>query len=782
MSGVRTLEQDGAASGSELALRSPLDGWVSALGEVPDPVFADRMMGDGLAIDPTGSVLSAPCDGEVILLHAALHAVTLRAENGAEILMHVGLDTVALGGRGFTAHVAKGQRVQAGDRLISFDLDQLARSARSLITPIVITNGEKFIIERRLENTGVATGQELMTLRRLSPSSASAGTNEREMRREIVVPLALGIHARPAARLANLAKGFAAEIAILSGEARANARSPVALMGLGLDQGRPRDGRRRRRRCRTGDCRHCRLDRERNGGGRCRASRRCQLRSRLCRRRMAYSPGVRAAPGLALGVAVRLTQPEILVEERGQGAAHESQCLRAALAMVKENLGAAAGKSPALSAILGAHLAFLDDPELMAHAQAQIKQGKSAGAAWRSAVQAQIAILRGLKDPRFVERASDLVDLERQVLNALGGTQAAAMVLPDNAILLAQDILPSQLAGVDVARLAGLAMAEGGPTSHAAILAAVDEHSGPGGVRSGIAGDSRWHGLAAGCGSRPLDDRSLARGSGKNAPPDCGQAPGTRLAAQASAHTLCHTKDGVRIEIHANLGSVEDAVAAVAAGAEGCGLLRTEFLFLNRQSSPDEAEQTEVYRAIADALGGRPLIVRTLDIGGDKPAAYLPFPPEENPALGLRGVRVSLWRPDLLATQLRAILRGIPAAQCRIMVPMISSVDELRQVRRILDDVRADLGHRRSDSAGCHGRDPGGGDDRRHPGGGSRFSLHRHQRPHPILPGDGSRQCPPGRAIRCPASGGAAADRGRPPRARTCIGAAPAFAAGWPRM
>jgi len=133
-------------------------------------------------------------------------------------------------------------------------------------------------------------------------------------------------------------------------------------------------------------------------------------------------------------------------------------------------------------------------------------------------------------------------------------------------------------------------------------------------------------------------------------------------------------------------------VTAVAAGAEGCGLLRTEFLFLNRQSPPSEAEQAEVYRAIAEALGGRPLIVRTLDIGGDKPAAYLPFPPEENPALGLRGVRVSLWRPDLLATQLRAILRGIPPAQCRIMVPMIASLDELRQVRRIVDEARADLG------------------------------------------------------------------------------------------
>jgi phosphocarrier protein FPr/phosphocarrier protein len=165
-----------------------------------------------------------------------------------------------------------------------------------------------------------------------------------------------------------------------------------------------------------------------------------------------------------------------------------------------------------------------------------------------------------------------------------------------------------------------------------------------------------------------------------------------RAEAQANAQALCHTRDGVRIEIAANLGAVEDAGPAVAAGAEGCGLLRTEFLFLNRLQPPDEAEQTEIYRAIAQDLEGRPLVVRTLDIGGDKPAPYLPFPAEENPALGLRGVRASLWRPELLATQLRAILRAIPAAQCRIMVPMIASLSEVRDVRRLLDEARAALG------------------------------------------------------------------------------------------
>jgi phosphoenolpyruvate-protein phosphotransferase len=698
VSGVRKLEQSGVphADLTDLTLLAPFDGWVSVLGEVPDPVFADRMMGDGLAIDPTGSVLTAPCDGEVIMLHAALHAVTLRAANGAEILMHIGLDTVALGGQGFIAHVAKGQRVRAGDKLISFDLDQLAQSARSLITPIVITNGEGFVIARRSENVKLTRGQELMTVRRLSPLPVSVAATEREVRRALVVPLAHGIHARPAARLASLAKNFVAEVAILSGETRANVRSPVALMGLGLTKGA------RVTAIATG------VDAEQavaaivalveSGMGESDAAppviaapiSRVQAQAQA-EAEDGVIAGVRAAPGMALGVAVRLIQPEIFVEEQGQGAVHEAQCLRAALAMVKENLKAAAGRSATLSAILDAHLSFLDDPELMNHAQVKIAGGKSAGHAWRSAVQTQIVVLQGLKDPRFAERASDLIDLERQVLNALGGTQAAAMALPENAILLANDILPSQLAVVDASRLLGLAMAEGGPTSHAAILAA--SMNIPALVACGptllAIPDGAMVLLDADRGRLMVDPPQEIQEKTRRQIADKHEA---RVAAQASAHALCHTKDGLRIEVYANLGSVDDAIAAVAAGAEGCGLLRTEFLFLDRQSPPGEAEQIKVYRAISDALGGRPLIVRTLDIGGDKPAAYLPFPPEENPALGLRGVRVSLWRPDLLVTQLRAILRGIPAAQCRIMVPMISSVDELRQVRRILDGVRADLG------------------------------------------------------------------------------------------
>jgi phosphocarrier protein FPr/phosphocarrier protein len=690
MSGAGGVNQ-GDTGAPDLVLLAPLDGWAAPLTEVPDPVFAEKMMGDGLAIDPTGQTLCAPCDGEILLLHAALHAVTLLAANGAEILMHIGLDTVTLGGRGFTAHVAKGARVKAGDPLISFDLDQLAEAARSLITPIIIANGQDFAIVSRTENVALAHGQEMMRLKALRPPRAAATAEAHEVRRDLVIPLAHGLHARPAARLADLAKGFAAEIVFVAGERRANAKSPVAVMGLGLGKGAAATL------IATGEDAQAALAALaaliESGMGEAEAVLvEATVSVPAARSADGVLTGIRAAPGMGLGVAVHLKAPEIVVEEEGRGAVWESQALRKAIQVVKDRLGGALRKGGAQSAILGAHQAFLYDPELIGHADARIAQGKSAAYAWRDAIRAQIAVLENVTDARFRERIADLADLERQILGALGGV-APALDVPMGAILLAEDILPSEVAGLDPARVAGIATAGGGPTSHAAILAqslnipalmacGASLHAIPDGIALLLDADR---------GTLTVDPAEAVRDQARF---QIAAAASARETARAQAQALCHTKEGVRIEIDANLGSLEDAVVAVAAGAEGCGLLRTEFLFLDRQSPPGEDEQVEAYRAIAAALDGRPLTVRTLDIGGDKPAAYLPFPVEDNPALGLRGVRVSLWRRDLLRTQLRAILRGVPPAQCRIMVPMIVSLDELRAVRRILDQVRAELGIR----------------------------------------------------------------------------------------
>jgi phosphoenolpyruvate-protein kinase (PTS system EI component) len=148
----------------------------------------------------------------------------------------------------------------------------------------------------------------------------------------------------------------------------------------------------------------------------------------------------------------------------------------------------------------------------------------------------------------------------------------------------------------------------------------------------------------------------------------------------------------VRVAVNANLGAFAEARGALESGAEGCGLLRTEFLFLDRREPPDEPEQAHEYQRIADALGGRPLSIRTMDIGGDKPIAYLPLPHEDNPALGLRGLRASLAHPALFRTQVRAILRVKPAAVSRILLPMVTDLSDLRAARALIDECAKEVG------------------------------------------------------------------------------------------
>jgi phosphocarrier protein FPr/phosphocarrier protein len=234
-------------------------------------------------------------------------------------------------------------------------------------------------------------------------------------------------------------------------------------------------------------------------------------------------------------------------------------------------------------------------------------------------------------------------------------------------------------------------MAAGGPTSHVAILAAamgipVLVAMGPAILSLGD-GTSAVLDTERGALRVNPSAEQLATAEGELA-----RRRERRAAEQAAAQKEGRTADGTRIEVLANIGSAAEAEAAVRNGAEGCGLLRTEFLFLERQLPPDESEQTAEYQRIATALGDRPLTVRTLDIGGDKPIPYLPLPHEENPALGLRGVRTSLWRPDLLRVQLRAILAIQPDSQARVLLPMITDPAEIRTVRGMLDEERRGMG------------------------------------------------------------------------------------------
>ncbi len=669
-----------------ILLGAPLRGWASALGNVPDPVFAEGMMGDGIAIDPLEGTVRAPADAIVAALPETAHAVTLDLANGAQILIHIGIDTVALGGESFEACVQAGQKVAAGDPLIRFDLDAVARRVKSLVTPIVLVNDGFHLTAEALDRQ-VDAGEALIRIeaRDAAPTAASAERGPAAERR-IRVPLPSGLHARPAARVAALAKSFAASVQVTAHDRTADARSMVALMALGL---------------RRDD--EAILSAAGTAAGAAVAAIAALIESGMDEPEPIATPpgpqpsapsgdtsvlrGLTASPGLAVGPLAHFRPAAIDVPLDGIGVAAEERALAEAMAALAASLGEADGES----GLAGAHRALLEDPELVSDARSEIAAGRSAGHAWRSATAAAAEKLRATRDLLLMERVADLEDIERQLLMHLAGTNASgAAEVPEGSILIAEELLPSQFLALR-GTVSGIVTARGGPTSHVAILAAAAGIPMLVAVGSAVLAlpDGRQVVLEGDSGRLDTDPdpAGLAAADQRVA-----ASRERRAAEAAAAREDCRMADGTRIEIFANLASSAEAALAVEAGAEGCGLLRTEFLFLDRPAAPSEDEQAKAYAAIAAALDGRPLIVRTLDIGADKPVAYLPLPREENPALGVRGVRLALARPELLRTQLRAILRGVPGPQCRIMLPMVVERGELTATRALLDEAATSVG------------------------------------------------------------------------------------------
>lgn len=665
--------------------------------DVPDAVFSARMLGDGIAIEPLAGLLHAPCDGEVLTLHTSGHAVTLRGDGGVEVLMHLGIDTVALDGQGFDPLVAVGDRVARGQPLIRFDLDAIAQTVPSLITPVIITNAESFRIQRRVTGQIVGVGEGILYLEPVEAAVALVEETHDDQRAiaTVTVPMVHGIHARPAARIGETARTFVAASWLVKDGCEASTRSPISLLQLGIRLNDQIDV------VATGEdaaaavaviCALIEGGMDEVEGGHLSPSPASikPLRYALPDGAMG---GTLAAPGYGIGTARWLHVADIDVPVDGAGVEVERSRLATAIDAARQALARSDGPA-ADAAIRRAHLAFLDDPALQQGAAAHIDMGRDAGHAWRHACRAMAASMQAMGDARFAERADDLLDLERQLLQLLTGSPADSLSFPPGTVLLADELVPSQVMALD-AHVVGIALVRGGPTSHVAILAASK------GIPMLVAiGDP----LSTVTDGTPVildaDDGLLHADPPlsiwDDAKAKVDRRAEARIAAVANATESCVSRDGVRIEAFANLGSLQDAEVAMAHGAEGSGLLRTEFLFLDRDAAPDVQEQAALYRQIAAKLDGRPLIIRLLDIGGDKPASYLPMAAEENPALGLRGIRVGLAMPDILDQQLRAILSVVPHGQCRIMVPMVASVDELLAVRQRVDLLCRELaiGHR----------------------------------------------------------------------------------------
>ncbi|MGZ4230399.1 MAG: phosphoenolpyruvate--protein phosphotransferase [Solirubrobacteraceae bacterium] len=406
--------------------------------------------------------------------------------------------------------------------------------------------------------------------------------------------------------------------------------------------------------------------------------------------------GIAASAGIAIGPARHLDQgPGAPTSQGSQGADVERSRLDEALAIAREAIerdrDSVAGRGAAREAeIFTAHLALLGDDALLERARALIDGGDSAEAAWHTADEETAAQWRGLGDTLLAERAADVDDVGRRVLTALAGGDAGS-VMQEAGIVVADELTPRDTAALDPELVEAVATARGTATAHAAILArALGIPAVVGLGRSVLAIAEGTPLLLDGQAGTVLVSPDAAQtGAARTR---AAEAEERRRVAREYAREPAVMGDGTVIEVFANLGAASQASAAVEMGAEGVGLLRTEFLFLERAELPTEDEQVHTLASIAADLGGRPLIVRTLDVGADKPLAAVPMEPEANPFLGQRGLRLSLARPELLLVQLRAILRVAAEHPLRVMFPMVATLAEVEAALEALARAREATG------------------------------------------------------------------------------------------
>jgi multiphosphoryl transfer protein len=525
---------------------------------------------------------------------------------------------------------------------------------------------------------------------------------------EITINNETGLHARPAKTLVNLVKQFQSSVTIWHGEKKANAKSLISVLTLGASKGSLLKFEV------NGEDEETALAEIESaivaGLGEGESAEEAQAKpaappapkadakpveeSKPAKANMLK--GVGAAPGVGIGPVFQFQHQDISMNDVSDGLVIGWERLQDALARAREQLGKLNHQMVeqglrAEAAIFDAHLGLLEDPELTEAVHERIQKGQDALKAWKETIEDSAVVVAALNDPILSARADDLRDVGRRVLRLMVGADDKADSLPDKpVVIVARELSPSDTVSFNKDLVLGFCIVNGGPTSHTAILAralglpaivSVDESvlklkNDSYIILSGSDGTVTFN---------PSPEELHAAEQERNA-----WLEKRRLALE-QANVPAVTADGRHVEVVGNAGSLSDAEKALKMGAAGIGLLRTEFLFLERTTAPTEAEQYEVYRPIAETMGKLPVIVRTLDVGGDKPLPYIEMQHEENPFLGVRGIRLCLSRPELFREQLRAILRASQYGNLQIMFPMVGDIEEYRRARLMLDELEIEL-------------------------------------------------------------------------------------------
>ena len=410
--------------------------------------------------------------------------------------------------------------------------------------------------------------------------------------------------------------------------------------------------------------------------------------------------GILASPGIAFGKALLLKEDEIVINRKKIAADQVEQEVQrfldgrtkaaTQLEAIKIKAGETFGEEK--EAIFEGHIMLLEDEELEQEIIALIKDElASADAAAFSVIEGQAKALEELDDEYLKERAADVRDIGKRLLqNILGLHIVDLSAIADEVLLVAKDLTPSETAQLNLNKVLGFITDLGGRTSHTSIMARSLELPaivGTGSVTSQVKNDDYL--ILDGVNNQIYVNPTAEQIEELKAIHTQYMTEKNDLAKLKDLPAI--TLDGHQVEVCANIGTVRDVAGAERNGAEGVGLYRTEFLFMDRESLPTEEEQFQAYKAVAEAMGSQAVIVRTMDIGGDKDLPYMNLPKEDNPFLGWRAIRIAMDRPEILHAQLRAILRASAFGKLRIMFPMVISVEEVRTLKAELEKLKAQL-------------------------------------------------------------------------------------------
>jgi phosphoenolpyruvate-protein phosphotransferase (PTS system enzyme I) len=410
--------------------------------------------------------------------------------------------------------------------------------------------------------------------------------------------------------------------------------------------------------------------------------------------------GIAASSGIAIAKAYRLETPNFTVEKYDiTDPQAEIERFEAAIVKAKgelEQIQAHALRELGddKAAIFSAHLLVLSDPELLNPVKDKIKAEKvNAEYAWNETTSMFVAMFESMDNEYMKERAADIRDVAKRVLaHLLGIAISNPSLISEEVIIIAEDLTPSDTAQLNRQYVKGFATDIGGRTSHSAIMARSLEIPAVVGTKCATAEIQNGDvviidGLDGQVVVNPSSD-VLAHYEEKRERFEKQKAEWAKLVHESTV-----TSDGHHVELAANIGTPEDVKGVLANGAEGIGLYRTEFLYMGRSELPTEEEQFEAYKVVLEQMQGKPVVVRTLDIGGDKELPYLDLPKEMNPFLGFRAIRLCLEMQDMFRTQLRALLRASVYGNLKIMFPMIATLEEFRQAKAILLEEKEKLQH-----------------------------------------------------------------------------------------